>query len=161
MAAGYLLGLDPGSTCDTVGGRAGSGAKCWRTAAVVVNGALLAAGAWLVMRPGLPADGWTGRALCAVSLLNTAAILLPSRNAEQARACRRLRRIMRLVNALQLGCGLLFVAASAGHGFPGAAEATALAVVVGAPLLNALAIPSPDQARHATSTRFRPRLLAE
>jgi hypothetical protein len=146
MAATYILGLGHGET----GGAGGvaeqdaHGPERWRTAALAANGALLVAGACLLARPGLPADGWTGRAVLAMSLLNTAAILLPSNNDEQARARRRLRRIMRLVNVLLAGCGLLFLAASAGHGFPGAAEGTALAIVVGAPLLNALAIPHAD-----------------
>jgi hypothetical protein len=146
LAAGYSLGLDRRRACgaDGVARRDGPGPERWRTAAVTVNGALLVAGACLVVRPGLPADAWTGQAVLVMSLLNTAAILLPSNNDEQARARRRLRRIMRLVNVLLAGCGLLFLAASAGHGFPGAAEGTALAIVVGAPLLNALAIPHAD-----------------
>jgi len=163
-AAGFIA-LDPGAANLTAPalGQGAPGPALWRSVALAVNGTLLAAGAWLVVRPSFAADAWTGRALFVMSALNAAAILLPSRSREQARARARLRRIMRLANALLLALGLLFAAAAVGHGLVTALEGTALTALVGAPLLNALAIPRSRghvASPAATSTRFRPSRLA-
>jgi hypothetical protein len=78
-----------------------------RPVALGANAALLAAGAFVLLRPRLPTDPWAGSALLGMALLNLAALVLT-----RVGLARRLHRIAVLANALLLLAAALFLAAS-------------------------------------------------
>jgi hypothetical protein len=109
-----------------------------RWAAIALNGVLFLVGVYFEFRPRYRTDVWSAGALCAIALINSAALTTGTDGSGARHLRRRLRRIALLASLLLVGAGVLLAVLEASRG--GSSTALSSLLLLLPPALSAAAI---------------------